>query len=53
MPRNNNLALAVRRALVLGAASAAAFVVPAHAAEEGSSTISEVVVTGSRMRNRV
>ena len=49
MSRNNNLALAVRRALVLGAASTAAFVLPTHAAEEGSSTISEVVVTGSRI----
>jgi len=49
MSRNNNLALAVRRALVLGAASTAAFVLPTHAAEEGSSTISEVIVTGSRI----
>ncbi|HET9448165.1 MAG TPA: TonB-dependent receptor plug domain-containing protein, partial [Steroidobacteraceae bacterium] len=49
MSRNNNLdlALAVRRALVLGAASTAAFMQPVHAAEEG--TIQEVVVTGSRI----
>ena len=47
MSRNKNLALAVRRALVLGAASTA-FVQPIHAAEEGS-TISEVIVTGSRI----
>ena len=48
MSRNKNLALAVRRALVLGAASTAAFIQPIHAAEEGS-TIQEVVVTGSRI----
>ena len=48
MSRNKNLALAVRRALVLAAASTAAFVQPIHAAEEGS-TISEVIVTGSRI----
>ncbi len=48
MSRNKNLALAVRRALVLGAASTAAFVQPTDAAEEGS-TIQEVVVTGSRI----
>jgi hypothetical protein len=49
MSFNNNLALAVRRALMLGAASTAAFVQPIHAAEESSSTISEVIVTGSRI----
>ena len=48
MSRNNDLALAVRRALVLGVASTAAFVQPIQAAEEGS-TIQEVVVTGSRI----
>src|SRR5688572_3035461 len=48
MSRNNNLALAVRRALVLSAASTAVLVQPIHAAEEGS-TISEVIVTGSRI----
>jgi iron complex outermembrane receptor protein len=47
MSRNQNLARAVRRALVLGAASTAAFVQPIHAAEEG--TIQEVIVTGSRI----
>ena len=49
MSRNNKLALAVRRTLVLGAASTAVFVQPIQAAEEGSSTISEVIVTGSRI----
>ena len=47
MSRNNNLALAVRRALVLGAASTVALIQPVHAADEG--TIQEVVVTGSRI----
>ena len=47
MSRNNNLTLAVRRALVLGAASTVALVQPIHAADEG--TIQEVVVTGSRI----
>jgi iron complex outermembrane recepter protein len=47
MPRNQNLALAVRRALVLGAATTIAFIQPTRAADEG--TIQEVVVTGSRI----
>ncbi len=47
MSRNQNLARAVRRAIVLGAATTAAFVQPSHAAEQG--TIQEVVVTGSRI----
>jgi len=53
MSHNQNIALAVRRALVLGALGAA-FVQPAHAAEEGSSTIQEVVVSpGCAMREPV
>jgi iron complex outermembrane receptor protein len=46
MTRNNKLTLAVRRALVLGAASAA-LIQPVYAADEA--TIQEVVVTGSRI----
>ena len=45
MSRNQDVALAVRRALVLGAATAP-FIQPIHAAE---GTIQEVVVTGSRI----
>ncbi|HEY7642854.1 MAG TPA: TonB-dependent receptor [Steroidobacteraceae bacterium] len=46
---NNTIRRAVRCALVTSLATAASGAMLAHAAEEGSNTIQEVVVTGSRI----
>lgn len=53
MTRNHEIALAVRRALIGSAMAAAAVSVPVHAQDQGSgdSSVSTVVVTGSRIQS--